>query len=196
VVSIVGSPNRITKELIIVETLKFGDRLAALAAPRIAMLIGGKSKSHSLDQHSHEQHLRAAHKLLDQKMSLLITTSRRTPDFARTAYAEMAAENDQVWYWDGEGENPYFAFLGASEAILVTEDSTNMLTEACSTGKPVFTLPMAGKPGKFAYLYEELAKRCNVQPFNGVVDAPDYPQLNETQFAAEALWARYDSRAI
>jgi mitochondrial fission protein ELM1 len=39
--------------------------------------------------------------------------------------------------WDGTGENPYFAFLATADAIVTTEDSVNMVTEATGTGKPV-----------------------------------------------------------
>jgi len=194
VVSIIGSPNRITKERMIVETLKFGEKLATLPSPRITMLIGGKSKSHHLDEDRHREHLKAADTILGQKMSLLITTSRRTPEFAIEDYNDLASKNENVWVWNGNGENPYFAFLGAGDAILVTQDSTNMLTEACTTGKPVFTLPMAGKPGKFAILYKSLADRCNLSPFSGDFDAPDYSALKETERAAEFLWQSFDTK--
>jgi len=78
--------------------------------------------------------------------------------------------------------------------MLVTEDSTNMLTEAASTGKPVFTLPMQGKPGKFQQLYDSLEKRCDIRPYNGNLDAADYVPLKETQRMAQQLWAHYEAR--
>ncbi len=34
-------------------------------------------------------------------------------------------------------ENPYFAFLGLADAIVVTGDSMSMLTEACAAARPV-----------------------------------------------------------
>jgi len=196
VFSTIGSTNRVTNEKLIIDTLKFGDQLARLPSPRVAMLIGGNSKTHKLDSISHDKHIQAAHTILGQKMSLLITTSRRTPDFAVEAYQKLASKNQDVWMWDGVDSNPYFAFLGSADSILVTEDSTNMLTEACATGKPVFSLPMKGKPGKFADLYESLKNRCNLAPFTGVFDAPDYKALDETNRAAHELWKRHDERAI
>jgi len=75
----------------------------------------------------------------------MITTSRRTPKSSIQDYKQFASKHENVWLYDGEGENPYYAFLGGADAILVTEESTNMLTEACATGKPVFRLSMSGR---------------------------------------------------
>jgi len=161
--------------------------------PRAAILIGGMSKTHKLDKNSHDAHMAAAFNLHAAGYSLLITTSRRTPDFGRLAWKRFASDYDYVWLHDGEGPNPYFAFLGGVEIILVTEDSTNMLTEACATGKPVFRLPMAGKPGKFQQLYDALEKRCGVLPYTDQTAAEDYVPLNETSRLAQLVWNKYEA---
>ena len=126
--------------------------------------------------------------------SLLITTSRRTPDWAIKDYKLLDSDHDNVWSYTGEGPNPYFAFLGGAEIILVTEDSTNMLTEAASTGKPVFTLPMQGKPGKFQLLYDSLSERCNMHPYKKSLEVASYKPLEETQRMAKQLWAHYEAQ--
>ena len=48
---------------------------------------------------------------------------------------------DKNFIWDGAGKNPYFAMLGWADAILVTADSVSMLSDACTTGKPVYLIP-------------------------------------------------------
>jgi len=173
-----------------------------LPMPRAALLIGGASKTHNYDAENLKAHLKAAEQLRDKGFSLLITTSRRTPDFARDAWAELSAKHDNIWLHSADGPNPYFAFLGGADIILVTQDSTNMLTEACSTGKPVYTLPMTGKArlgkdnqsksGKFQQLYDRLTSRCHVVPYAGQISGPDYEPLEETARMAEKLWARYE----
>ena len=190
----IGSPNRITNNQIVAGVMEHGERLAALPMPRIAMLIGGDSKSHKLTPEIHKEHLRAANNALASERSLLITTSRRTPEFAVDSYREFARKNSNVWLYDGEGPNPYFAFLGGADTLLVTEDSTNMLTEACTTGKTVFTLPMAGKPGKFQHLYDRLSHRCNLKPYETLFTGPQYEPLRETDKAAEYVWQYYNKR--
>ena len=69
--------------------------------------------------------------------------------------------------WDGEGPNPYFAFLKFADHILVTEDSANMAAEAASTGAPVHILPMIPlKPAdKFSRLHADLRERGAARPF-------------------------------
>lgn len=192
--NMIGSPNRITDTKIIGETLSFADGLSKLPMPRAALLIGGSSKTHKLDKESHQAHLAAAKGLTAAGQSLLITTSRRTPDFAILDWKRFASDHDHVWLHDGEGPNPYFAFLGGADMILVTEDSTNMLTEACTTGKPVYRLPMSGRAGKFEVLYKSLESRCGVTGYDGQLAGQDYEPLNETSRVAEVLWEFFDNR--
>lgn len=194
VASIIGSPNRVTDTKIIGETLSFAEALSQLPMPRTALLIGGTSKVHRLDRAAHQSHLNAAQSLIKAGQSLLISTSRRTPDFAMLEWKRFASDHEYIWLHDGEGPNPYFAFLGGAEMILVTEDSTNMLTEACATGKPVYRLPMSGEPGKFQFLYDALEGRCGVTRYVGQLGGKDYPPLDETAGLARRVWTEYDAR--
>lgn len=192
--TMIGSPNRVTDAKIIVETLNFANGLSKLPMPRAALLIGGTSKTHALDAASHQAHLATAKSLVTAGQSLLISTSRRTPDFAVLDWRRFASDMDNVWLHDGEGPNPYFAFLGGAEMILVTEDSTNMLAESCATGKPVYRLPMSGQAGKFQGLYDALEKRCGAALYDGQTQGADYPPLEETARMAQAVWTRFDQR--
>lgn len=193
--TMIGSPNRVTEAKIIGETLSFADGLKTLPMPRTALLIGGTSKTHTLDKAFHEAHLAAAQGQAKAGHSLLITTSRRTPDFAVLAWKRFASDTENVWLHDGEGPNPYFAFLGGADMILVTEDSTNMLTEACATGKAVYRLPMSGRAGKFQTLYDALESRCGAVRYDGQLSGAEYAPLNETARMAAAVWTRFDERA-
>ena len=194
--TMIGSPNRVTNELIIGQTLSFGEKLMSLPMPRAAMLIGGPSKTHKFTKADHAGHMAAATQLLALGHSLLITPSRRTPDWAVEDYKRLASDHhEKVWLYDGDGENPYYAFLGGADVILVTEESTNMLTEACATGKPVFRLPLTGDAGKFQKLYDALGERCNLHAFDGKFNAAPYPALDETVRIAELFWAQVDARS-
>jgi len=192
--TMIGSPNRVTEAEIIGQMLSFADRLAELPMPRAAILIGGTSKTHKLGKAEHASHMKTARHLITQGYSLLITTSRRTPDWVIQDYKLLESDHDNIWSFHGEGPNPYFAFLGGAEIIFVTEDSTNMLTEAASTGKPVLTLPMLGKAGKFQHLYDSLKIRCHIRPFDGNLETDAYTPLEETQRMANQLWAHYEAR--
>ncbi|WP_298917891.1 mitochondrial fission ELM1 family protein [uncultured Algimonas sp.] len=195
--TMIGSPNRVTRDLIIAETLAHADRLSTLPMPRAMIAIGGPSHTHDMDAATTDAHLKAARNLADGGYSLLITTSRRTPDLVQDQWRAFAnGRPNDVWLHtpDAAGHNPYFAFLGGAKIILVSEDSTNMLTEACTTGKPVYRLPMQGDPGKFADLYEVLRHRCGVRRWDGRIDDPDYAPLDETARIADRVLERYRNR--
>ena len=90
--------------------------------------------------------------------------------------------------------NPYFAFLQKADILFITQDSTNMLTEAASTGKPLFSLAMAGQSGKFEQLYKALEKHCGLRMFRGDTNAPAYKPLDETTRVAKVVWSRFEQR--
>lgn len=190
-----GSLNRVTEEQIVIGLLKQRDKIKTLPMPRISMMIGGTSGTYKLSEENHRQHLEIATQALQQGYSLLISASRRTPEWVIDDYHRFESDHDSVWFYDGTDENnPYFAFLGGADAICVTEDSTNMLTEACATGKPVFRLPMKGRPGKFSNLYQALDMRCNVTAFSGTFEALAYDPLNETNRIADHILAHIEVR--
>ncbi|TAJ70967.1 MAG: nucleoside-diphosphate sugar epimerase [Phenylobacterium sp.] len=189
---ILGAPNRITPEKLALDLARFQDRLAPLPHPRVAVVIGGKSRAHDLPlAGARALAAEIAHAIQAAGGTILLSFTRRTPAPAREAMAAALAHLPGV-IWDGSGENPYFAFLAAADAILVTEDSTNLATDAGATGKPLFILPMAGRSAKLERFHAELRRRGIARPFAGELTAPPYPPLLETDRAARELLRRYD----
>lgn len=199
VLSITGSPNRVTPELLEAERLAFADRLAQIRGPRAAVLIGGDSRHHRFSQDACAYLIDRIEALRAQRIGLLITLSRRTPDGFAALIRERYGQQADIWLHQGDGPNPYFAFLAGADWIFVTEDSTNMLTEAAATGRPVYRLGVDGNPGKFRRLYAALEGHGAVRPFLGALERWDYVPLHETERAAqrvlEMLDARCDMRA-
>lgn len=189
-IAMTGSPNRLTQERIVAETEKFSDRLSALSPPRAALLIGGPNKRLKMTPTVQASIRQRAEWLLAQGYSLMVTTSRRTPAGLVRELAALA-EYDRCDFYTGEGDNPYFAFLGSADLIFVTEDSTNMLTEAAFTGRPVYSLPLEGNPGKFRLLHAGLEARDALRPFLGRLDDWTYAPLDETRRIATLLAERF-----
>ncbi|MES2341841.1 MAG: mitochondrial fission ELM1 family protein [Pseudomonadota bacterium] len=191
---ITGSPNGINAKRLKAELARFKKLIAPLPHPRVAVVIGGKSKAHNL---SVERAAAIAHEielpLAQEGGSVMVTFSRRTPDAARALLTARLKHMPGI-IWDGEGENPYFAFLAAADYILVTEDSTNMATDAASTGKPVFIVKMEGESLKFRLFHEDLERLGAARPFGGAFHKWKYPPLAETDRAAAEVLRRYDER--
>ncbi|HXA41131.1 MAG TPA: mitochondrial fission ELM1 family protein [Phenylobacterium sp.] len=194
VLPIVGAPNRLHAEGFRRDLARFGPRIEALPHPRVAMIVGGKSKTHDLPpRRARAMAAEVARAVRAAGGSLLLSFTRRTPAAARAILTQGLADLPG-WIWDGEGENPYFAFLAAADAILVTGDSTNLATDAAATGKPVHVLRMAGGGGKFGRFHLDLQRRGIAQPFEGRFGDWRYPPLDETNRAARELLHRFDAR--
>lgn len=195
VVEITGSPHRVTPKKLDTEYELFRDILDPLPHPRVAVLIGGRSKSFDLKP-ARAERLAAeiAAAVETERGSLLLTFSRRTPDAARSLLTDRLSHLPGV-IWDGRPPNPYFAFLAAADYVLVTEDSTNMVTEAASTGAPLFILDMDGQSPKFRRFHEELERLDVARPFGGTLYRWEYPPLRETERAARELLDRMASKA-
>lgn len=130
-----------------------------LPAPRLAVLVGGKS--HAVDLSTSRAN-RLGSDVADicarTGGSALVTTSRRTPEPAAEALrAALTATPSILWRPDRAPEpNPYFGFLGWADHVLVTADSVSMLSDAASTGAPVHIVPMDGTRAKLERLHREL----------------------------------------
>lgn len=192
VLSITGSPHRVTPARLAEGAAAFAGRLEPLPRPRVAVLVGGRSMAFDLPPgHAADLADRIAGAVTEAGGSLMLTFSRRTPEAAKQAMTQRLAALPGM-IWDGAGPNPYFAFLHFADHVLVTEDSANMAAEAASTGKPVHILPMVPlKPaGKFARLHADLRDRGAARPFNGALETWSYDPLEETARAARAVLQR------
>tara|TARA_R110002167_G_scaffold63058_1_gene177871 strand:+ start:3908 stop:4906 length:999 start_codon:yes stop_codon:yes gene_type:complete len=186
---ITGSPHRVTPVRIAAAAADMAEQIAPLPHPRVALLIGGRSAAFDLPEaHAADLADRVARVIRAAGGSLLMTFSRRTPAATRAVMIDRLGKLPGV-IWDDRGANPYFAFLGAADHVLVTEDSANMAAEAAATGRPVHILPMVPrKPGgKFARMHADLEARGATRPFAATLPVWTYEPLAETDLAARAV---------
>jgi mitochondrial fission protein ELM1 len=192
---IVGAPNRLTPTRLENGLERIASRLAALPRPLTTLIVGGRSKAHDLPKgHAAALADEIASAVRASGGSLLVSFTRRTPPEAEQAMRERLS-GLPGWIWDGHGDNPYFGFLAAADAILVTEDSTNLATDAAATGKPVHVLKMAGHSAKFDAFHAELRRLGVERPFAGKIDDWSYTPLAETDRAAAEILRLYDLKA-
>ncbi len=165
-------------------------RLGELPSPRIGVLLGGPRHGVALDAAYAEQlvrRLRAGQET--HGGSLLVVASRRTPD---ALIAPFRAEVGRVgpglvWRNTEDGPNPYAGVLGWSDALVVTPDSVNMLSEACAVGCPVHTWIGAPLPAKLACFHQVLRDGGWLHDLHAAGPFPALPPLRETAAIAAVV---------
>lgn len=192
VLSTRGALHRITPAKLDAAATVWRDRLGL---PTIAVLLGGNSRAHRLTPSR-------AHALADGlgriKGSIAITPSRRT---SMDIVDLLRRQLPQAWIWDGTGDNPYLGMLALAEHIVVTEDSVSMVSEAASTGKPLYIAAMDGGSARLDAFHDLLRKEGVTRPFDGTLASWSYEPVNDTpRIAAEIRrrigWMSRDSPAV
>ncbi len=135
-----------------------------------------------------------AGQLKELNASLMITASRRT-----------GAENEKIlrdtlkgsgaFIWDGRGDNPYIGMLAWADTILVTADSASMLSEACTTGKPVYMISLDGGGSRLDRLHANLQQSGAVRIFEGELEQWTYEPLRDAEKIATELKERLRDRS-
>lgn len=192
---IIGSPNRVTTVKLAEARKQFAAMFSGLCSPRVAVLVGGTSKTNGIFGTKEARELAAALRAIATNASLMITTSRRTGTEA-TAILRTELATAPHYFWDGNEPNPYFGILAWADAIIVTSDSVNMACEAGATGKPVHVFMLPSAKEKSRRFHESLARRGVARPFGGIIEQWSYPPFDETGRAAERIKSLLDlSRA-
>lgn len=126
---------------------------AHLPQPRIALLIGGSTGPFALDAPAATRLARrASARARATGGSLLVSTSHRTEQEAISALLETLDAPAHIHRWSRQvAENPYLAYLGLADEIIVTGDSMSMIAEAAATGKPLHLFDL----GEGAYAMRE-----------------------------------------
>lgn len=80
-----------------------------------------------------------------QGADLLLTTSRRTPKHVTDFLERQLAQSDRCRFFlnasRGRLEGTFMGMLGTADVCVVTAESISMITETCSSGKPVVVVP-------------------------------------------------------
>ena len=122
--------------------------------------------------------------------SLLITPSRRTPQIMIDLLNKEFCDKKDVFILDPHSkDNPYFAMLSLAKRIFVTDDSVSMISEACSSGKQVFIIPLKGlNRGKSQIFIQNLLDKDLISELDGEkTKNPKASSLNETQNIANII---------
>ncbi|MDP4002552.1 mitochondrial fission ELM1 family protein [Methylobacterium sp. NEAU K] len=187
------APHLVTAARLAAARARPDPRLASLDGPRVAVLVGGDSRHLSYRKTDMLRLVEDLRGLVDQGCRLMVTISRRTPNPLRDAVKALAAETGG-FLWDGSGENPYVAMLALAEAIVVTSDSANMVSEAVATGAPVLLFDLPRTYIRHRRMFAGLAIAGALRPFTGRLVDLQYKPIDATPVIARALADAYDAR--
>ena len=123
------------------------------------------------------------------EVSLMVTISRRSPPRAIEALRECLSDVPHT-IWDGTGANPYFAYLAAAKAIIVTSDSVNMISEACATGRPVYIAALHPERGRLKHFHDQGMAAGLARPFDGTLEYWEYKPLRAATRVADLIRGR------
>jgi len=184
VTSTKGALHKVTSQKLIDGAREHGKLFEGFRRPFSTVLLGGSTNRYQMPREAMDDLIQKILSIREKTQgSVLVTPSFRTPfqDVLRGALQN----EPRIFLADLEKINPYFGMLGIADYIFVTDDSVNMVCEACVTGKPVYILPLLGhgesKPKKFM---QGLVEKGVVRVFQGSLDSWTYKPFNDTERVA------------
>ena len=187
VIKTITSPNRVTNELLNYHHDKWLDKLSKFKGPFIGFLIGGKSKAYNFNDDECEKIIQALNFVIINGYTPLITLSRRSPKVLSDRIKNLLIDEESLFY-DGQGDNPYFAILKASEIIITTPDSANMISEAINVPKPVYYIDIKSNSKRFNKFINTLVNSGHIRPFENKIDYFQNKKLDPTKEIVDYIY--------
>ncbi len=188
-----GAVHRIRPAALQASHAPFAPLFASLPRPLVGVLIGGNNRVYRLTPAIAAALGRQLARLAAQGLGIAITPSRRTSEPALEALIE-SLRGVPHYLWDGRGENPYLGLLAHADALVVTGDSVNMVSEAASTGKPVHVVGLEGGSAKFQRFHELFRGAGIARAFTGAIESWSYAPPDDTERAAAEIRRRMSQR--
>ena len=163
----------------------------------VAFIIGGPNKYYNYSE-------KQIHKLFNKvktlftpdKFKIIVIPSYRTPeDILKAAFNTFNIDHHVVKTID---KKAYLSALAISNYIVVTCDSTSMISEAAITGKPVYIAMMNSfKPTiRFKKFYSQLKDLGITRELDDKVENWSYNSLNEVNRIAPIVKAKMKKNGI
>jgi mitochondrial fission protein ELM1 len=187
------SLNRITVEKLKEEEKKYQSIFEAYSKPFLTVLIGGSTKRYKMTNNACEDLILQIKTIIAQspKSTFLITPSRRTPSYLLEILTQSFKNKKNVYIHNlNSPKKPYFAMLSLAEKIFVTNDSVNMISEACSAAKEVYILKLLGlNKGKPMIFCNNVIKNNLAQYFEDKIHKTSQRKnmVNETREVAQKV---------
>ena len=187
VVPTFGSLHRVTASLLEREARHFAASLSSLPRPLVAVLIGGPNRYYRFaDDDARELGQALKRFASSHGLGLAVTASRRSGETAIAILRDCLRDVPHA-FWDFQGDNPYHGYLGLADAVIVTCDSVNMISEATATGKPVYVYHLPGGGDRFERFHTLMQDKGFTRRFDGEWSHWSYTPPDDVSLVAQRI---------
>ena len=160
----------------------------------VSLIMGGPNKYYNYDKKIIKKiFLKIQNNFIKNDYQLIFIPSMRTPqriiDKAKDFY-----NGDQIIISDVD-KKAYLSSLKLADHIVVTCDSTSMISEAAITGKPIYVayMPAIKNNYRFKKFFELFKSLDIIRNLDSSVESWDYKKLNETDRIAGYIEKRFQN---
>ena len=158
----------------------------------VTLIVGGPNKYYNFDDEFIDQiFMKINENFIKKGFQLIFVPSIRTPqrliDRAKNFFDEKQVIIENV------DKKAYLSSLKLSDFIVVTCDSTSMISEAAMTGKPIYVAQMPSIKNNYRFnKFFELFKTLNIiKDLENSVEKWRYEKLNETDKISKILKEKF-----
>ena len=154
----------------------------------VTLILGGPTKYYNYDNESMIQIFSKINKqILEKNMQLIIIPSNRTPEKIIQFAKEYFNKNRLII--DNVDKQAYLSSLALAKYIIVTCDSSSMISEAALTGKPVYVamIPAMRNDIRFQKFRNLLESMNIIRKLEDSLDTWSYEKLDETNRIAKQI---------
>ena len=157
----------------------------------VTLILGGPTKYYNYDNESLIKIFSKINKTILQKnMQLIVVPSNRTPEKTIQFAKEYFNKNRLIL--DKVDKQAYLSSLALAKYIIVTCDSSSMISEAALTGKPVYVamFPAIRSDRRFQKFRNLLESMNIIRILEENLDTWSYEKLDETNRIAKQIKAK------
>ncbi len=154
----------------------------------VTLILGGPTKYYNYDNESMIQIFSKINKqILEKNMQLIIIPSNRTPEKIIQFAKEYFNKNRLII--DNVDKQAYLSSLALAKYIIVTCDSSSMISEAAITGKPIYVamIPATRNDKRFKKFRDLLESMNIIRKLEDSLDTWSYEKLDETNRIAKQI---------
>ena len=149
----------------------------------VLFLIGGNGKSSRILFSDLKTTIQKINK--EKKVEIVYCFSRRTPQSIKNQVIEYKKKASLVF--PKKLFNPYWDLINIADYIFVTADSVSMTSDALTTGKPTYIIPIYKLKQKIKDFQTSLIKKKITRIYNQKLNIWEYRKFEESKIVGEQI---------